>query len=52
VNVGVHIPPGVWSVQYQFSQDAMVLVLASTAYEPADYIRDYDQFVASLPPAP
>ena len=52
LNVGVHIPPGVWSVQYQFSQDAMVLVLASTPYDPADYIRDYDQFVTSLAPAP
>ena len=52
LNVGVHIPPGVWSVQYQFSQDAMVLVLASTAYDPADYVRDYDQFVASLSPTP
>ena len=29
-----------------------MLVLASTEYEPADYMRDYDPFVAPLPPAP
>ena len=46
LNVGVHVPPMVWSVQYKFSPDALVLVLASGPYDPADYIRDYDGFVA------
>jgi len=42
---GVHVPPMVWAVQYRFSADAMLLVLASEEYDPDDYIRDYDEYV-------
>ena len=42
--LGVHIPPMVWAVQYKFSPDAVLLVLASDVYDPADYIRDYDEY--------
>ena len=45
-NVAVHIPPLVWSVQYKHSSDAVLLVLASEQYDPAEYIRDYDEFLA------
>lgn len=44
--IGLHVPPGVWSVQYKYSSDAVLLVLASEPYEAADYIRDYDDFLA------
>jgi hypothetical protein len=44
-SVGVHLPPRVWAVQYRFSPDAVLLVLASHAYDAADYIRDYGEFV-------
>ena len=44
--LGVCIPPLVWAAQYLFSPDAVLLVLASAAYDPADYIRDYDEFLA------
>jgi UDP-2-acetamido-3-amino-2,3-dideoxy-glucuronate N-acetyltransferase len=43
--LGVHIPPMVWSVQYKFSADAQLLVLCSAAYDNADYIRDYSEFL-------
>ena len=43
--VGVHVAPLVWGVQYKFSPDAILLVLASDKYNPHDYIRDYDEFV-------
>jgi len=33
-------------VQYKYSADAVLLVLASDVYRPEDYIRDYDQFFA------
>lgn len=46
--VGIHIPPMVWGVQYRYSSDAMLLVLASECYDSSDYIRDYDQFLAEL----
>ncbi len=41
---GLYIPPLVWAVQYRYSKDAVLLVLASHHYDPADYIRDYDEF--------
>lgn len=41
---GVHVEPLVWGIQYKFSSDALLLVLASDKYDPADYIRDYDEF--------
>ena len=43
--LGLHIPPLVWGIQYRFSRDAVLLVLASEPYDPDDYIRDYDDFL-------
>jgi UDP-2-acetamido-3-amino-2,3-dideoxy-glucuronate N-acetyltransferase len=43
--IGLHIPPLVWAVQYKYSADAVLLVVASAAYDPADYIRDYSEFL-------
>lgn len=43
--VGVHVPPMVWAVQYRYSPDAVLLVLASETYDPNDYIRDYEEFI-------
>jgi UDP-2-acetamido-3-amino-2,3-dideoxy-glucuronate N-acetyltransferase len=45
---GLHIPPMVWGIQYQYSSDAMLLVFASENYDSADYIRDYSQFLKLL----
>lgn len=42
--VGLYMPPLTWGVQYKYSRDAVLLVLASHAYDTADYIRDYDEF--------
>jgi dTDP-4-dehydrorhamnose 3,5-epimerase-like enzyme len=44
--VGLHIPPGVWRELDGFSEGAVCVVLASELYEAADYVRDYDEFVA------
>ena len=43
--IAVYVPPMVWCVQYKYSADALLLVLASEAYEAEDYIRDYDDFL-------
>lgn len=48
LNVGVHIPPMVWAIQYKYSPQAILLVLASEHYDSADYIRDYDEFLARV----
>lgn len=44
-NLGLYIPPMIWSVQYRFSADAVLLGLCSDLYDPADYIRDYAEFL-------
>ena len=43
--VGLHIKPGVWGIQYKYSKDAVLLVLASHGYDAEDYIRDYHEFL-------
>ena len=43
--VGLHIPPMVWGVQYRYSRDATLLVLASDVYDEKEYVRDYDEFL-------
>lgn len=43
--LGVHMPPMVWGIQYKYSSDAVLLVFASHHYEADDYVRDYDRFV-------
>lgn len=44
--LGLHVPPGVWATQYGYSSDGALLVFASHRYDPADYIRNYDEFLA------
>lgn len=40
----LYIPPMIWSIQYKYSPDAILLVLASHKYDVDDYIRDFDEF--------
>ena len=49
--LGLHVPPLVWATQYKYSADAALLVFASEFYDPADYIRDYDEFLRAVAPA-
>lgn len=44
--LGLHLPPMVWGIQYRYSADAVLLVFASHYYDADDYVRDYDQFLA------
>jgi UDP-2-acetamido-3-amino-2,3-dideoxy-glucuronate N-acetyltransferase len=44
-NQGLFLPAGVWGVQYKYSQDAVLIVLASHEYDKHDYIRNYDEFL-------
>jgi UDP-2-acetamido-3-amino-2,3-dideoxy-glucuronate N-acetyltransferase len=43
---GLHLPPMTWGIQYRYSSDCVLMVLASHVYDAADYIRDYDVFLA------
>ena len=44
-NEGLYIGPNVWREMYDFSSDAVLLVLASAHYNESDYIRDYDEYL-------
>lgn len=43
-DVGIHLPPMVWGIQYKYSADAVLMVYASHYYDNADYIRNYSEF--------
>ena len=42
---GLHVPPGIWAAEQEFSSGAVCLVLASEPYDEADYIRKYEDFL-------
>jgi hypothetical protein len=43
--MGLHIPPGIWAEEVNFSSGAICLVLASHTFDEADYMRDFDEFL-------
>ena len=45
-NIGLHIPPGIWASEINFSGGSICLVLAFEKYDETDYIRDYNSFKA------
>ena len=42
---GLYVANDMWREMYDFSQDAVLMVLASDLYDESDYIRDYDEFL-------
>lgn len=46
--LALYVPPMVWSVQYRYTPDAVLLVLASAAYDSSDYLRTYEEFEQAL----
>lgn len=47
-HTGIYLPTMVWKDMYDFSSDSVLLVLASTHYNPDEYIRDYNDFVQEI----
>ena len=45
---GILIDHMIWHEMHDFSDDCVLLVLASELYDESDYIRDYDQFTRLL----
>ena len=43
--MGIYIPKMIWKDMYDFSEDSVLLVLASTHYDSKEYIRDYDSYI-------
>lgn len=42
---GIYLPEMIWKDMYDFSEDSVLLVLASTHYNADEYIRDYEYYV-------
>lgn len=41
---GLHIPPGVWATEKEYSSGVICLALASDVYDSEDYINTYSEF--------
>ena len=46
--MGLYIPTMLWKDMYDFSEDSVLLVLASEHYDGQEYIRDYDEFLREI----
>ena len=47
-NRGLYITANTWREMYDFSEDAVLMVLADQLYDEADYIRNYDAFLTHI----
>lgn len=45
---GLYIANDIWREMYDFSPDAVLLVLASELYSEDDYIRNYQEFIQTV----
>ena len=45
---GLYISNDMWREMYDFSEDAVLMVLASEYYDEEDYIRDYSEFLSFI----
>jgi acetyltransferase-like isoleucine patch superfamily enzyme len=43
-DVSLHLPSMVWTAQFAYSSDAVLLALCFDVYDAGDYIRSYDEF--------
>ena len=44
--LGLHIPPGIWASEINFSSGSICMVFASHVYNEGDYLRDYTQYLS------
>jgi len=47
-HLGLFVPTWFWASQYRYQSQSVLAVFASHPYDPADYIRDYDQFLREV----
>ena len=46
-DMGLHIGKMIWREMSDFTDDAVLMVIASLPYDEGDYIRSYDDFLAA-----
>ena len=44
-HTGIYFPEMIWKEMYDFSEDSVLLCIASEPYDNSEYIRDYDEFL-------
>jgi len=44
-HTGIYLPKMIWKDMYDFSEDSVLLCVASTHYDANEYIRNYDEFL-------
>lgn len=47
-HTGIYIPKMLWKDMYDFSEDSILLVLASEVYDSSEYIRDFDEYIKEV----
>ncbi|MEY0151530.1 FdtA/QdtA family cupin domain-containing protein [Providencia rettgeri] len=47
-DTGLHINSFIWREMHDFSEDCVLMVLASELYDEDDYIRDYNDFLKEI----
>ena len=47
-HTGLYMPSMIWKEMYDFSPDSVLLVISNEAYDPNEYIRDYDAFISEV----
>lgn len=43
--MGLHVPPGIWASEINFSSGSICLVLTSHEFDANDYIREYEEYL-------
>lgn len=43
-HTGIYLPQMIWKDMYDFSEDSVLLCIASEHYDPEEYIRDYGEY--------
>jgi hypothetical protein len=47
-HTGIYIPRMAWKDMYDFSEDSILLVLASEVYDSLEYIRDFNEYIKEV----
>ena len=45
-NTLLYVPPMIWASETYATEDTVLLVLADMVYDPADYLREYSEYLA------
>jgi hypothetical protein len=43
--LGLHVPPGIWASEINFSSGSICMVMTSELYDEKDYLRSYEDFM-------